>query len=292
VPFLFRFSNGVTSAERYGVILAEHRRSWRAHEIYVKIAGSWTCLYRDVDSAGETIDFMLSLKRDLTAARLFLRLALLGHVAGDTGDQCRWTPDRSVATCDVRGLLVQSRRPPICGHTSSVPRHGLRGLGCLKQLPKPVFQEFDGLPQSSELPNPDYRDGPVQVKRWGTQDFHGIARMIPGNKASRQQPDTITGLNERKLQMHVVDFSRDHWGEAGTLHLIDEPCPKKAAGWIEHPGCSAQAFPIIVNVACGALNDLHAVASDGIRQKRWRRGFTFGQKHGCNVEVTGEEPVK
>jgi hypothetical protein len=82
-------------------------------------------------------------------------------------------------------------------HTSSVPRHGLRGVGCLKQLPKPVFQQFDGLPQGAELPNPDYRDGPVQVKRWGTQYFHGIDRMIPGNKASWQQPDTITGLNER-----------------------------------------------------------------------------------------------
>jgi hypothetical protein len=96
-----------------------------------------------------------------------------------------------------QGLLGRSRRPPIRRHTSSVPRHGLRGVGCLKQLPKPVFQQFDGLPQGAELPNPDYRDGPVQVKRWGTQYFHGIDRMIPGNKASRQQPDTITGLNER-----------------------------------------------------------------------------------------------
>jgi hypothetical protein len=73
-----------------------------------------------------------------------------------------------------------------------------------------VFQQFDGLPQGTQLPSPDYRDGRVQVKRWGTQDFHGVDRMIPGNKASRQQPDTITGLNERQLQMHVVDFSGDH----------------------------------------------------------------------------------
>ena len=84
----------------------------------------------------------------------------------------------------ARRLLGRSRRPPIRGHTSSVPRHGLRGVGCLKQLPKPVCQQFDGLPQGAELPNPDYRDGSVQVKRWGTQDFHGIDRMIPGNKAS------------------------------------------------------------------------------------------------------------
>ena len=55
-------------------------RSWRVDETYVKVAGSWTYLYRAVDSAGDTIEFMLSPKRDLTAAKLFLRLALLaGH---------------------------------------------------------------------------------------------------------------------------------------------------------------------------------------------------------------------
>jgi hypothetical protein len=34
------------------------------------------------------------------------------------------------------------------------------------------------------------------------------------------------------------------------------------------------------------------VASDDICQKRWRRGFTFGQKHGSNVEFTGKQPVE
>ncbi len=51
-------------------------RSWRVDETYVKVAGNWTYLYRAVDSAGETIEFMLSPKRDLIAAKLFLRRAL------------------------------------------------------------------------------------------------------------------------------------------------------------------------------------------------------------------------
>ena len=92
--------------------------------------------------------------------------------------------------------------------------------------------------------------------------------------------------------MHVVDFSRNHWGEAVTFHPIEESCPKWAPGRIENPGCAAQTFPITVKIACGALNDLHAVASDDIGQKRWRRGFTFGQKHGCNVELTREQPIE
>src|SRR5579863_7366351 len=131
-----------------------------------------------------------------------------------------------------RGLLGWSCRPPIRGCTPSDSRYGSPGLGCLKQLPKPMFQQFDSLPQGAELRNPDYCDGRVQVKRWGMHDFHGVDRTIPGYKASRQQPDTITGLNERQLQMHVVDFSRNHWSEAGALHPIDEACPKRATGRI------------------------------------------------------------
>src|SRR5580698_9753085 len=53
-------------------------RSWRVDETYVKVAGKWAYLYRAVDSAGETIEFMLSPNRDLVAAKLFLRLALSG----------------------------------------------------------------------------------------------------------------------------------------------------------------------------------------------------------------------
>jgi transposase-like protein len=55
--------------------LRRPNRSWRVDETYVKIAGNWA---RAVDSTGETIEFMLSPKRDLIAAKLFLRLALSG----------------------------------------------------------------------------------------------------------------------------------------------------------------------------------------------------------------------
>ena len=58
--------------------LRHPNRSWRVDETYVRVAGNWTYLYRAVDSAGDTIDFMLSPKRDLTAAKRFLRLALSG----------------------------------------------------------------------------------------------------------------------------------------------------------------------------------------------------------------------
>ncbi len=42
--------------------------SWRVDETYVKVKGRWTYLYRAVDSRSQTIDFLLSAKRDAEAA--------------------------------------------------------------------------------------------------------------------------------------------------------------------------------------------------------------------------------
>ena len=50
--------------------------SWRVDETYVKVKGRWTYLYRAVDSRGQTIDFLLSAKRDAAAAQRFSRKAL------------------------------------------------------------------------------------------------------------------------------------------------------------------------------------------------------------------------
>jgi transposase-like protein len=50
--------------------------SWSVDETYIKIRGVWTYLYRAVDRMGRTVDFRLSLRRDVTAAKLFFRKAL------------------------------------------------------------------------------------------------------------------------------------------------------------------------------------------------------------------------
>jgi len=49
--------------------------SWRVDETYVKIHGTWAYLYRAVDARGNTVDFRLSLKRDVAAAKAFFRKA-------------------------------------------------------------------------------------------------------------------------------------------------------------------------------------------------------------------------
>lgn len=51
-------------------------RSWRMDETYIKIKGNWCYLYRAVDKYGATVDFMVTKKRDVNAAKTFFRKAL------------------------------------------------------------------------------------------------------------------------------------------------------------------------------------------------------------------------
>ncbi len=51
-------------------------RSWRMDETYIKVKGQWVYLYRAVDKAGKTLDFMLSQRRNKPAAIRFLAQAM------------------------------------------------------------------------------------------------------------------------------------------------------------------------------------------------------------------------
>ena len=51
-------------------------KSWRVDETYVKVKVTWRYLYRAIDSAGATIDFLLSSRRDADAAKRLFRKAL------------------------------------------------------------------------------------------------------------------------------------------------------------------------------------------------------------------------
>ena len=50
--------------------------SWRMDETYIKVKGIWHYLYRAVDKEGNTIEFLLTRKRDKKAAKRFLIKAI------------------------------------------------------------------------------------------------------------------------------------------------------------------------------------------------------------------------
>ena len=57
--------------------------SWRMDETYIKVKGKWTYLYRAVDRDGQTLDFMLSERRDTAAARRFFKQAIAANGVPD-----------------------------------------------------------------------------------------------------------------------------------------------------------------------------------------------------------------
>jgi putative transposase len=50
--------------------------SWRMDETYIKVKGERVYLHRAVDKFGDTVDFMLSEKRDEAAATALLKAAI------------------------------------------------------------------------------------------------------------------------------------------------------------------------------------------------------------------------
>ena len=65
-------------ARRCQAFLKSTNRSYRVDETYIKVKGKDRYLYRAVDSTGQTIDFLLTAKRDKAAAKRFFRQALSG----------------------------------------------------------------------------------------------------------------------------------------------------------------------------------------------------------------------
>jgi putative transposase len=66
--------------------------SWRMDETYIRVKGQWKYLYRAVDKAGNTVDFLLTAKRDRKAAARFLRKAI-----DQNGTPAKITIDKSAA---------------------------------------------------------------------------------------------------------------------------------------------------------------------------------------------------
>src|SRR3954462_13972119 len=51
-------------------------KSWRMDETYIKVKGEWMYLYRAVDKQGNTVDFLLTKRRNKYAAHKFLLKAI------------------------------------------------------------------------------------------------------------------------------------------------------------------------------------------------------------------------
>ena len=83
-------------------------RSWRVDETYIKVKGHWKYLYRAVDKAGNTIDFLLRAHRDKAAAKRYFEKAI-----AQNGEPETVTIDRSGANLAALDAMNAQRETPI-----------------------------------------------------------------------------------------------------------------------------------------------------------------------------------
>ncbi|WP_416224336.1 IS6 family transposase [Corynebacterium glutamicum] len=55
--------------------------SWRVDETYIRVGGRWCYLYRAITAGGQTLDFYLSPKRNVAAAKRFLAKTLRSNAS-------------------------------------------------------------------------------------------------------------------------------------------------------------------------------------------------------------------
>ncbi|MGF6961202.1 putative transposase [Paraburkholderia youngii] len=83
-------------------------KSWRVDETYIKVNGQWKYLYRAVDKAGNTIDFLLRAHRDKTAARRYFEKSIALN-----GEPETVTIDKSGANLAALDAINAERETPI-----------------------------------------------------------------------------------------------------------------------------------------------------------------------------------
>ena len=90
----------------------KHKRqvggSWRMDETYIKVKGVWKYLYRAVDKQGKAVDFLLTAKRDMAAAKRFFNKAM-----GANGDPDKVAMDKSGANKAAIDAINVGRDVPI-----------------------------------------------------------------------------------------------------------------------------------------------------------------------------------
>jgi transposase-like protein len=92
--------------DRFNLRKRSVSRKWHVDETYIKVRGRWMYLYRAIDSNGDTVEFWFSERRNLAAAKRFLRKAMQRHGMPERividGSQ---TNREAILSCDTESRL-------------------------------------------------------------------------------------------------------------------------------------------------------------------------------------------
>lgn len=156
------------------------RTSWRMDETYIKIKGNWRYLYRAVDKNGDTVDFLLTAKRDRKAALRFFKKAIKSSGLPD-----KVNIDKSGANAagimdlnEMKKTKIEMRRSK---YLNNIVESDHR---CIKRIVNPMlgFQSFSsakkvlaGIEMVSMLRKGQSNDMPLFVKN-SVEAFYQLAK--------------------------------------------------------------------------------------------------------------------
>ena len=112
-------------------------------ETYLKVKGQWVYLYRAVDKAGRTVDFLLSRRRDVAAAKRFFFRATRRHGVPRVITLDGYAAShRAVAKLKEVGTLPRRVRVRSCKYLNNVVEQDHRRI---KQRIRPMlgFKRFE-----------------------------------------------------------------------------------------------------------------------------------------------------
>jgi len=154
--------------------------SYRLDETYVKVGKGWKYLYRAVDSQGQTIEFMLSARRDVFAAKRFIKMLMRAdhrRLPFTTGtDKHASYPEAFAASikervlpfdCKLRRVKYLNK---VIEQDHRAVRRGWRAMQC--------FRPFHTAERTIEGVEAAHMMSKGQVKRLDGRDAAGQAKFV------------------------------------------------------------------------------------------------------------------
>ena len=156
--------------------------SWRVDETYILVKGKQKYLYRAVDSAGNTLDFLLTAKRDAKAAKRFFRKTL-------------------------RAIHTQTPRVITVDKNPAYPK-AIKELKAAKQLPEIV--KLRQIKYLNNIVEQDHRGIKRLVKPgMGFGSFNTARRTLKGYEAmNMMRKGQILGVPKGAIKEQVLFLNR------------------------------------------------------------------------------------
>ena len=190
--------------------------SWRLDETYIKVARQWKYLYRAVDKSGDSVDFLLTAKRDLAAARRFLERAINLHDVPQ-----KITIDKSGANT----AAIKSVNDNACLGIELRQSKYLNNLieqdhRAVKRITDPMmgFKSFLERPEIDRW-NRDHahgEEGAVALPRWPTH-VRSSAVLQPGFLIFKYQRSFVEPVNAIATKPRVLPLTENRPRAFGTL---------------------------------------------------------------------------